>query len=229
MPVGLEVYSDTGVLQLGAETTPFTLRYTVSVNVAAFGGGFEFQINRGSFTLPTGLNTPLIALRPPAGRTAFVSFSVYDSGREVMIEADAPCTVEVYVFDFTPVSAPANFGLEVRSAAGAILYNSGYTAPMKVVGFSANVTSLPSGRIYAGITTGLFRTLWFDSGHNSTLFTAEGVIITSTSVAVKRLYKKATSFGEGLTTYEYVNPIASDPNALRASVIAVDVTDLVAV
>lgn len=227
MPVGLETYSDDGILQLGLDSSPFTLVESGTFTLAYQSIGANPYLT--SFAISDGWTTPLVAIVKDNGTACWlIRGTIIGAERIMSVASTSSGTGKFYVFDYTPTASPATYGLEIfDSSTGALLYNSGITPPMRVVGFGSNITGLPSGRQYAAGMDGLYPGTFADPSYG-TLRTIECATVTATSVVVSRKYLRyVPPIGFGLGTYSWVTPTISDPAALKGKAIAIDVKDLV--
>lgn len=228
MPVGLEVYSETGVLQLGLDTMPFNLvaSGTFTISYVAIGANPYFT----TIVVPSSLTAPMIAL-VKNDNTACWLLRGYTSGSDTLYVVAGTSTGagSYYIFDYMPTVTPSNYGLQVYSASSTLLYSSPDSVPMRIVGFGTSITGLPSGRTYAAIMDGIFPGTFSDPTYGS-LSTQESAQVSATSASVARKYVRyEPPSGFGLGTWTYVTPTISDTNPLKGKAIIVDVTNLLPV
>lgn len=162
MPVGLEVTTDTGFVQVGTERPLFsrvmsgTVTFNTNLPKPPAGG----IVVRCASVVVTNAVSPLIAIRSEHENGASLYY-VTKSGSTwtFWLAGVSGTTCEFWVFDRGSNIPPENYGLETFDASGNSLYHTG-RGIMNVVGFPdfsgfGAVFSYPAGRKYATVEFGM--------------------------------------------------------------------------
>ena len=217
MPVGLEVYNDSGVYQIDGSAPNYMLKASGSgtCNTAQTTGG---RTRYYTTIAVTSSEAPLIALGNTSHRMLVYAVSVSGSTWTFMIVSSTNgATFNYYVFDKN-VTPSGTVGLEVYNASGALLYKSG-GKPLRIVGAGAGTYA--SGRTYACFQT--------SNGFNFTAidFASDGEITYSSFLGAFTVASNVvTELGFQYENYTYSGDVDfydeyTDPNY---ALIVIDVT-----
>lgn len=165
MPAGLQVFNDSGTIQVDQDYVSFSLSAKGVCSMTLDPALHPQPMYIGSVTV-AGQN-PIIAFRPPVqstpGGPAVNLLSRQQSGNQFTFHFRAkhnqPFSLEYWVFDSAGygIGGGMNFGLQIFKADGTIAFDSG-TKPIRVVGVidlvatnsaSAGAVAVPTGKTYA--------------------------------------------------------------------------------
>lgn len=150
MPAGLQVFNDTGIVQIDQDWLNFALVEKGSVSLDTSLGGGWGNAYYGEFTR-SGLINPVVAFRANGDQAVSILNSVVSgANRTFRFVGLGGETVTWYLFDSVDVTGVTdNYGLEVFRADGARAFHSSVPC-MRVAGQATGASlSLPAGRDYA--------------------------------------------------------------------------------
>lgn len=220
MAAGLQVYTDTGILQIDENTLCYGLRAkgtgTFNVNI---GGATNLRVGQ---VVVTSAVAPMVAVRR-IGTISLFSVSVSGSTWTYNFIGVNGGTFDWYAFDsYTPAMGAGTYGLDIYNSLGQLTYSTG--APiMRIVG--VNSTGLSNSRSYAVVQAATaftrFTDLDLQDGLGRYQFTASVAGVSQTIAATTSLTAFFTPF-ENYFTFA-TDPDYSDP---LPGFFVVDVTNL---
>lgn len=145
MPAGLQVFTDSGVMQIDQDNLNFGLRLKGTATCDQVLGGPTGR--RYASVQITNATAPMIAVHLN-GELALYRVSVSGSTWTFFFIGDPGQTFEWFIFDLYTAAIGTNFGLEVYNAASSLAYNSG-APPAKIAGVGTTFSGLNASRKYA--------------------------------------------------------------------------------
>lgn len=159
MPEGIQVYNDSGILQIDGTFRNLSLISTGSI--LCNNTSTEIPATYGDVVVPNS-TSPLLAFPGIGNGVTCTVISVSGSNRtfRVFYEGNVSVTIPYYVFD-VPDSTPTTFGLQVYNSSGQLCFDAAKKY-MRVLDFYTNNPVFPNSvsKTYPGKTVALIPTTY---------------------------------------------------------------------
>lgn len=146
MPVGMEVYDSSGILQVSAEMLSHFCKKTGSgTTVANTAGGNAASM--ATIAIPAGTDKPILAIS--CGSTMAYA-GLFGGNAYFWCNGAVGTGFSYYLYDTLEGVATAHVGLELYDTAGNITFSSNYR-PIKILGLNPGVTNYAGKAIAAAL------------------------------------------------------------------------------
>ena len=215
----MEVYNDSGALQLDQNTFNFGL---VTSGEATCSTLYFKSLYYTTVTV-SNLTSPVAAVHTYGNLIGLVEVSVSGSDTTFVFVGNQNNSFIYYIFDQYP-STTDSWGVEVLDASGDVTWSTQY-APMNVadVGIFGSVTGLPANRVYAAMLSKFWYSSWtteYELGGPT-----EDHILWEWMRGV-RTYDTSCVTDEMLYNTTYVGNEVTQPNNSASRIIVLDVTSM---